>query len=338
MSRGRKVKRHACSMIGTWQYRRMEGSCAGAPLAEGPRNIEAAGKAGERETNASGPLAAPEAAGRRETKEPCPMVTAKSMGARETNVPEERSVAVRRDGEPLANAAKRWRQKEAATDEHQVAAGERPPSPEGEESRTAPPSYTDPTDRLQGVADADRCQPTVAEAGCGEAAHRSSEYNRDFEEILRQEAREMLTGYLRDGTDCLSASTVRRIVQVAGMSVVGSTMAVSRLDREVRRVTTTYPGEDPAELAESMLQMCEEKVLDWMRTRTVHPGSDADPDPAGGPTGQKLVEDLEMTLAEEEAAKDPLPGSRETAWMRQVLEQASKVLYLAEEVSDITTK
>jgi hypothetical protein len=54
------------------------------------------------------------------------METAKSRGARETNVPEERSVAVRRDGEPLANATKRRRQKEAATDKHQVAAGSGP--------------------------------------------------------------------------------------------------------------------------------------------------------------------------------------------------------------------
>ncbi len=58
------------------------------------------------------------------------------------------------------------------------------------------------------------------------------------------------------------------------------------------RITTTYPDKDPAELADSMVQMCEEEVLDWMRTRTIHPGSDADPDPAGGPTGQELVEDL----------------------------------------------
>jgi hypothetical protein len=107
VSRGRKVKRHACSVIGTQQYRRMEGSCASAPLVEGPKNIEAAGKAGERETNAPEPLASPEAAGRWETKEPCSMETAKSMGARETNVPEERSAAVRRAGEPLANAAVR---------------------------------------------------------------------------------------------------------------------------------------------------------------------------------------------------------------------------------------
>jgi hypothetical protein len=108
-----------------------------------------------------------------------------------------------------------------------------------------------------------------------------------IEEVLREEAREMLTGYLRDVTEYLSASTVRRVVQVAGMSGVGSAMAVSRLDKEVRRVTTTYPDEDPATLADHIVRMCEEEVLDWMRMRTVHPGPDADSDPAGSPIKNK---------------------------------------------------
>ncbi len=236
------------------------------------------------------------------------------------------------------NAAKRRRQKEAATDGRQVAAGERPPSPVREELRTAPPSEEDPADRLRGAADADQRQLATAEVSHGEAAHKNSESSQRFEEILHQEAREMMTGYLRDGTDCLSASTVRRVIQVAGMSVVGSAMAVSRLDREVRRITTTYPDEDPATLADSMVRMCEEEVLDWMRTRTVHLCSNADPDPAGGPTGQKLVEDLEKTITKEEATKDPPPGSKEDAWMMKVLKQATKVICLDEEACDTATK
>jgi hypothetical protein len=84
--------------------------------------------------------------------------------------------------------------------------------------------------------------------------------------------------------------------------------------------------------------MCEEEVLDWMRTRTVHSGPDADPDQAGSPTGQELVEDLEKTITREEADKYPPPGSKEDAWMMKVLEQATKVLCLAEEACDKTTK
>ncbi len=162
--------------------------------------------------------------------------------------------------------------------------------------------------------------------------HENSESIKRFEEILREEARGMLTGYLKNGTEYLSASTVRRVVQVASMSVVG------RLDKEVGRVTTTYPEEDPITLADHMVRMCEEEVLDWMRTRTVHPGPDADPDPAGSPTGQELVDDLEKVLAEEEAERYPPPGSKEDAWMMKVLEQATKVHCFAEEICNETTK
>jgi hypothetical protein len=123
----------------------------------------------------------------------------------------------------------------------------------------------------------------------------------------------MLTGYLKDGTEYLSASTVRRVVQVASMGVVGSAIAVYRLDKEVRWVTTTYPDEDPVTLADHMVRRCDEEVLDWMRTRTVHPGPDADPDPAGGPTGLELVEDLEKTITREEANKYPLQAPRRTS-------------------------
>jgi hypothetical protein len=148
----------------------------------------------------------------------------------------------------------------------------------------------------------------------------------------------MLTGYLKNGTEYLSASTVRRVVQVASMSVVGSAIAVSRLDKEVRRVTATYPEEDPITWADHMVRMCEEEVLDWMRTRTVHPGPDADPDPAGSPKGQELVDDLEKVLAEEEAERYPPPGSKEDAWMMKVLEQATKVHCFAEEICNETAR
>jgi hypothetical protein len=95
--------------------------------------------------------------------------------------------------------------------------------------------------------------PAAAITGREGGTHENSESIKRFEEILREEARGMLTGYLRDGTEYLSASTVRRVVQVASMSVVGSAIAVTRLDKEVRRVTTTYPEEDPITLADHMV-------------------------------------------------------------------------------------
>jgi hypothetical protein len=51
------------------------------------------------------------------------METAESTGARETNVPEERSAALRRDGEPLTSMAKRRRQTETDAEGPQTDAG-----------------------------------------------------------------------------------------------------------------------------------------------------------------------------------------------------------------------
>ncbi len=181
------MQRHACSVTGMQQYRGMENSGMNASPANGTKRIVAADKTGERETNAPERLTVPEAAGRRETKEPCPMDAAESMGARETNVPEERSAAVRRDGEPLTSAAKRRRQTETVAEEQQAAEGERPSSPVREDMEDLPPLVDDPAGQQVAAA---------ADTGREEAAHRNSESIKRFEEILREEAREMLTGYL----------------------------------------------------------------------------------------------------------------------------------------------
>ena len=140
------------------------------------------------------------------------MDTTESTGARETTVPEERSAAVRRDGEPLTNLAKRRRQTETDAEEPQTDAGERPPSPVREDEEEPPPLAEDPAGQQVTAA---------AITGREGGAHENSESIKRFEEILREEARGMLTGYLKNGTEYLSASTVRRVVQVASMSVVG---------------------------------------------------------------------------------------------------------------------
>ena len=205
----------------------MENDSANILKGEEPRDIVAAGENGEWETNASSRLTAPEASERRETKELCPMDTAESTRARETTVPEERSAAVRRDGEPLTSEAKRRRQAESETDTEapRMDAGERPPSPTREDEEEPPPLGEDPAGQEVAAA---------AITGREGGTHENSESIKRFEEILREEARGMLTGYLRDGTEYLSASTVRRVVQVASMSVVGSAIAVTRIDKEVR--------------------------------------------------------------------------------------------------------
>jgi hypothetical protein len=81
------------------------------------------------------------------------METAESMGAQETNVPEERSAALRRDGEPLTSAAKRRRQTETDAEEQQADAGERPPSPVREDEEEPPPLVEDPASASDGRGD-----------------------------------------------------------------------------------------------------------------------------------------------------------------------------------------
>jgi hypothetical protein len=133
VSRGRKVKRHACSVIGTRQYGRMEGSCASAPLAKGPGNIEAAGKAEKRETNASNLFEASQAAEGRETDAPCRRKKAENMGTRETNVSEKEIASARRDGEPLTSASQERRQETAIAAKH-LAQGSYLPRPRRRQS------------------------------------------------------------------------------------------------------------------------------------------------------------------------------------------------------------
>ncbi len=110
------------------------------------------------------------------------------------------------------------------------------------------------------------------------------------------------------------------IVIAVNLSVVGSAIAVTRLDKEVQRVTATYPEEDPITLADHMVRMCEEEVLDWMRTRTVHPGTDADPDPAGSLTGQKLVDE---TLSSREAERQLAAQGVNTRRQRAAVDRAA---------------
>ncbi len=126
------MQRHACSVIGTRQYRRMESSSASASLAKGSGSIEAVGKAEERETNASDSFKAPQAAEGRETNAPCREETAESMGAWETNVSKEETAVARRDGRPPTSMGQEWRQRAVTTAEY-LAAGESP-NPNREEA------------------------------------------------------------------------------------------------------------------------------------------------------------------------------------------------------------
>ncbi len=88
----------------------MENNSANVPPTKGSTGVGAAGKAGERETNAPSLFMAPQAAEERETNAPCLRETAKNTGTRETNVSEKDAAAVRRDEGPLTIAEQQLRQ------------------------------------------------------------------------------------------------------------------------------------------------------------------------------------------------------------------------------------
>jgi hypothetical protein len=233
-------------VIGTQQYREVESNSASARPAREPENIEAAGKARERETNASDPLMVPKARKGRETNVPCPRET-ESMGAREINLPEKETAAVRRDGEPLASAAMERRQNEAAADRHQAAVGERPPSSVREGIGPMPLSAMDPGRKMQGAVGSDRPQITAAKADRVETSRDDSRPNCDPAVRLHLGAISALARDLTAGTDCLSPLAVRRIIN---KDFMGSPTAVCSLYRELHEPSVTHMGGDLIERME----------------------------------------------------------------------------------------
>ncbi len=73
------------------------------------KDVVAAGKTGERETNAPNQFEASRAAEERETNAPCQRKTAEDAETRETNVLEKEVATVRRDGGPLTIADQQLR-------------------------------------------------------------------------------------------------------------------------------------------------------------------------------------------------------------------------------------
>jgi hypothetical protein len=233
-------------MIGTQQYREMESSYASAPRAREPENIEAAGKARERETNPSDPLTVPKARKGQETNVPCPRET-ESMGAREINVPEKETAAVRRNSVPLASAAMGRRQEEAAADRHQAAAGEGPPSSVREGIGPVPLSAMDPGRKMRDAVGSDQPQLTAAKADRVETSRDDSRLNCDLAVRLRLEATSALARDLTAGTDCLPPLAVQRITN---KDVMGSPTAVCRLYSELHEPSVTHTGRDLIERME----------------------------------------------------------------------------------------
>jgi hypothetical protein len=108
----------------------------------------------------------------------------------------------------------------------------------------------------------------------------------------------------------------------------------------VREISGAQPDGDLIEQTEGVVQMFEDKILEWERTRTVRPDPTIEirSDPDQGPTRQELVEVLEEILAEAEAAENPEPGPVDSEWAQEVLQQATKVSCKVQEICDNSAK
>jgi hypothetical protein len=332
VSLGRKVQRHACSVIGTRQYRRMESSSASASLAKGSGCVEAAGKAEERETNASNLFKAPQAAEERETNAPCRRETAENRGTRETNVSEEETAVARRDGKPLTSAGQERRQGVLTAAEY-LAAGESPnPTQEGatatDTPRTTSPNPGDGAKTGEcrpGTADALRAGTPAGSASGGRSTSRS------------RCSRRQLTQLLKEGSECFDPDEVRRIVRAARAGPEGSLTAICTLDDDMALFMHAFPDADDRELRAQCLSTLleyEESMQAWEEARNSGQldSYSTDSEDEGELTGSELLRDLE------EPATDALPGAASVArpnhieWPKRVLRQTILVSSIAAEI------
>jgi hypothetical protein len=202
----------------------MESNSANVPSTKGSTGVEAAGKAGERETNAPNLFKAPQAAEERETNTPCPRETAENTGTQETNVLEKDTATARRDRDPPAIAEQQQRQ--------EVAAVNKPPNRVQKEAAiTAIPQTASP-DPGDG-AKTRGCRPDIPDASRARRLA-ASQASRGGSASRRRCLRRQLTQMLKEGSECFNPDEVRRIIQAARAGPEGSLTAICMLDATYR--------------------------------------------------------------------------------------------------------
>jgi hypothetical protein len=225
------------------KYRRMESNSTNAPSANGSTGVEAAGKTGERETNAPNLFRAPQAAKERETNAPCQGETAENTGTRETNVLEKDTAAARRDGSPTAIAEQQRWQGVAAVDE--------PPNQAPKEAAimdTLQATGSDPGDGAKSGG----CRPNIPDAS--RAGTPASQASRGGSASLSRCLRRQLIQLLKEGSECFNPDEVRRIIQAARAGPEGSLTAICMLDDDMVLFMHAFPDADDRELRGALPQ------------------------------------------------------------------------------------
>ncbi len=239
----------------------MESSCASAPLAKGLGNIEAAGKAGKWETNASDLFKAPQAAEERETNAPCQKETTENMGTRETNMSEEETAAARGDEGPLTSADQdRWQG--VMTAAKCLAAGElsAPTQEEAVVTDTLQATCPDPGDG----AKTGGCRPDTADAIRARTPAGSSSGGGTM--CRSRCSRRQLIKLLKEGSECFNPDEARWMIRAARVGPEGSLNAICTLDDDMTLFMHVFPDADDRELraqCQSTLLEYDESMQAW---------------------------------------------------------------------------
>jgi hypothetical protein len=320
------VQRHPCSMTGTQQYRRMESNSANAPSVNGSTGVEAAGKTGERETNAPNLFKAPLAAEERETNAPCQRETAENTGTRETNVSEKDAAAARRDGSPPAIAEQQWRQGVAAVDE--------PPNQAQKGATIMDTLQTTSLDPGDG-AKTGGCRPNIPDAS--RAGTPASQASRGGSASRKRCLRRQLTQLLKEGSECFNPDKVRRIIQAARAGPEGSLTAICMLDDDISLFMHAFPDADDRELRAHCLSTLfeyEESMRAWEKAKNSgeldSDGSDSEDEDEL--TGIELLRDLDLPAPRDPASAAPVAKTNHIEWPKRVLRQTILVSGIAAEI------
>ncbi len=304
----------------------MESNSANTPTANGSMGFEAAGKAGERETNAPNLFKAPQAAEERETNAPCQGEAAKNTGTRETNVSEKDTAAARRDGSSPAIAEQQRRQGVAAVDE--------PPNQAPNEATIVDTLQTTGLDPGDG-AKTGGCRPNIPDTS--RAGTPASQASRCGSASRNRCLRRQLTQLLKEGSECFNPDEVRRIIQAARAGPEGSLTAICMLDDDIVLFMHAFPDADNRELRAhclSTLLEYEESMRAWEETKNSgeldSDGSDSEDEDEL--TGIELLRDLDLPAPHAPASAAPLAGSSHIKWPKKVLKQTILVSGIAAEI------
>jgi hypothetical protein len=304
----------------------MESNSANVPPTKGSTDVEAAGKTGERETNAPNLFKAPRAAEERETNAPCLRETAKNTGTRETNVSEKEAAAERRDGGPLTIADQQLRQEASAVS--------KPPSQAQKEAAMAAVPQTGGPDPGNG-ARTGGCRPNIIDIS--RAGTPASQTSRGGSASRRRCLRRQLTQMLKEGSECFNPDEVRRIIQAARAGLEGSLTAICMLDDEISLFMHAFPDADDRELRAhclSTLLEYEESMRTWEEAKdSGELGSDgSSSEDEDELTGSELLRDLDPPAPCPPADAVPTALSGRLEWPKKVLQQTNLVSSIAAEI------